>query len=138
MSVHDLIVPTGIRLPLGLAGRVHAIDTTGQAGDIANRLGRGNRPKEPVWIFLPNGQVVIVAGFGQAEAAEIEDAALGAMHRKPFDFKAAREKAGVPSASTFDTRFREGRERRLQEQKRNRVTDPTIKKRDKRLWQGGM
>lgn len=133
-----LIVPTRRQLPLSLMGKVHAIDTTGQAGDIARQLGRGSRPMKPVWIFMPDGQIVVVAGLGIAEASEIEDCALAAMHKRPFDFEVARDKAGLPPGETFDTRFRESRQRQVEYHKRHAVTDPGMKKHEKRVYQGGI
>ena len=81
---------------------------------------------------------MIVAGLGVAEAAELEDAALAAMERKPFDFAAARERRGLHSAETFDSRFREALAERNKLHKQNPRTDPGRRQRPKRVWQGGI
>jgi hypothetical protein len=131
----DLLVPIGPKLPLSVEGKFHSC---GHPTAITEAMPRNHRPKKPVMLYLPDGSALIIAGMGEAEAAEIEDIAYTQMDKKPFDFEDARERAGYARSEDFDTFFREGLDRSIAYKKRNQRTDPRIKEHKKRQWQGGI
>ena len=73
--------------------------------------------------------VILVVGDGQAEAAELEDLAVMKLEQaeekarkgqRGFDFEAARERHGLPSAKDFDPLFRQALQDSVARQKKRR------------------
>jgi hypothetical protein len=133
----ELLIPMGRKLPLSIAGTVHQCGHS-KVGDIGRAFGRGARLEKPIYLYREDGSVIIIAGLGKAEAAELEDLAQSQLERKPFDFAAARERAGLPPKEKFDGLFRDALERKNEQYKRNIRTDAGHQKRPKRVWTGGI
>ena len=140
----DLLVPIGPKLPFTMQGKVLPV---ANPEDIGRAFGRGAKPQRPIYIYRPNGDLAtIIAGMGVAEAAEIEELAVRAQEQAAererkgqpdFDFEAARERAGYPSASKFDELLRDALQRKIKYHKQHARTDSGRKKYVRRVFQGG-
>jgi hypothetical protein len=137
-----LAKPTGV--PYAMKGQVHAADNMAQVQEIGRSFGRGYKPQKPILIHGPfDKQVIVIAGMGEAEAAEIEDVAIAKLAQAEerarkgepaFDFEANRERIGYPSASKFDENFRLALEDKIKRHKKNPRTDPNTKPHTKRIF----
>jgi len=142
IPLDNLLVPTGYRLPPGFQNSISL--GAANVNHFASSIGRGTKPRQPIFLFGPDGKsVYVIAGMGYAEASEIQDIAeaklsqlkdKAAQGKRGFDFEAARERAGAPSAATFDQRFRESREARIKWQKAHWRTESIERKRPKRIF----
>jgi len=134
-------------VPLALQGKVHAVDGMDAAREIGRTFGRSTKLQKPILLWGPDEKsVIVIAGMGQATAAEMEDAAIMQLAKaqekhdkgqRGFDFEQAREDAGLPSASQFDPLFRQALQDKIAYHKRNQRTDPGREKHEKRVYQGG-
>ena len=134
----ELLIPIGRRIimnpgsiPLSLQGQLSGVvKGSGQAKEVGYAFGRNKRPKQPLMLLGPDERtVILIVGDGQAEAAELEDLAVMKMEQaeekarkgqRGFDFEAARERRGVPSAKEFDPLFRQALQDSVKRQKRRR------------------
>lgn len=129
IPAHQLLSPAYAKQVIGVGG--HA-----EAKDLAYALGgRAEKPVREVVLKGADGHTpVIIPGIGAAEAAEIEDIALAVYEeqekrlsegRALVDFDELREREGLPAREEFDPLFRQALRDRIQEHRRNPVTDPS-------------
>ena len=69
-----------------------------------NMGGRASKPLAPIMLRMVDGSIVLLPGFGQTEAAELQDLAYAQLDKKRQDW---RERFGFESRDTFDSRIRE-------------------------------
>jgi len=134
----ELLIPVARRLimnpgsiPLSLAGQLSGVvKGKSQAQDVGYAFGRTSKPRQPLMLIGPDERtVILIVGDGQAEAAELEDLAVMKLEQaeekarkgqRGFDFEAARERRGAPSAKEFDGLFRQALQDSVKRQKRRR------------------
>ena len=134
----ELLIPVARRIimnpgsiPLSLAGQLSGVvKGTSQAKEVGYAFGRGKKPKQPLMLVGPDERtVILIVGDGQAEAAELEDLAVMKLEQanekarkgqRGFDFEAARERHGLPSAKEFDPLFRQALQDSVNRQKRRK------------------
>ena len=134
----ELLIPVARRLiinpgsiPMSLAGQLSGVvKGSKQAKEVGYAMGRANKPRQPLMLVGPDERtVILVVGNGEAEAAELEDLAVMKLEQaeekarkgqRGFDFEAAREKHGLPSAKEFDGLFRQALQDSVKRQKRRR------------------
>lgn len=141
----ELLLPIGhhIVVPQSLQGQVHGV---GDPNEIGRAFGRGAMPDKPLYLVSPDERtVLLVIADGKTEAAELEDLAIAAADKarrkaergeRGYDFEAARDRAGYPSASKFNDLFRESLEEKRKWLKKHQRTAFTS--RDRKLFRGGI
>jgi len=136
--VVEILIPIARRVvinpgsvPLSLLGQLSGVvKGSGQAKEIGYAFGRASKPKQPLMLVGPDERtVILVIGDGHAEAAELEDLAVRKLElaeekarkgQRGFDFEAARERHGLPSAKEFDPLFRQALRDSVARQKRRK------------------
>lgn len=119
----ELLIPADTQAPAPGALARHAIGIS-DATKIAETFGRSYKPVMPLYIRTPdNRTVLIVAGMGQATAAELEDCALAALEEeKKNDWRGTREAHGLPQQDTLIDNLRNLGEDSLRKIKANHRT----------------
>lgn len=122
----ELLIPVGptMIVPGSMHGKAIGI---GDPTKIAESFGRDYKPQMPLYLVGPDERtIILVAGMGQATAAELQDVALAALEReKDSDWEAARAERGLPQQSQLKENLAQLGEDRLKEIKRNRRTQGT-------------
>ena len=139
----ELLVPThrnllvnGHLIPVKLQGRVHSqVRDEKEVADLPHALGgRDKKPMGAVRFVAPDGHQVIIMGNGKATAAELQDLAWDAIGKAKeavkknggtvFNFRAMREREGLPQPEVAREWIREGAERNLENHRKNPVSNP--------------
>ena len=90
-------------------------------------------PQLPLMVLIPGAAPSLIAGFGYATAAELQDCAVYAWHKNTeqiaktgglLDFDAARERAGLIRREEVDAATRNAFRDRIAHHKANPITDP--------------
>jgi len=134
--VVEILIPVGRRLimnpgsiPLSLQGQLSGVvKGASQAKEVGYAFGRDKKPRQPLMLLGPDERtVILIVGDGEAEAAELEDLAVMKMEQaeekarrgqRGFDFEAARDRRGLPSAKEFDGLFRQALQDNVKRQRR--------------------
>lgn len=132
----ELLIPVARRIvmnpssiPLSLQGQLSGVvKGMSQAKEVGYAFGRSKKPRQPLMLIGPDERtVILIVGDGQAEAAELEDLAVMKMEQaeekarkgqRGFDFEAARDRRGLPSAKEFDGLFRQALQDSVKRQRR--------------------
>lgn len=140
-------VPAYQLLTPGYARQVLGVGDQGEAADLAYRLGgRAVKPVQEIVMRGPAGNAVVICGMGAAEAAELQDIAEAVYEEQQakvdagepiVNFDELRERHGLPSREEFDPLFRQALRDRIEQHRRNPITDPARQPHKKRGYVGG-
>ena len=138
-TLEDLAVTQGLPatafLPPRVAQHLYTVNDAHDANDLAYRIGgRSKKPTREVFLVGPDGHTpIVLPGFGVTEAAELQETAqeVYELHEKRIretgsavDFNRLRANAGLPSSEDAPEMIREAFWNRIQQHKRNPVSDP--------------
>lgn len=122
----------GPRQPLSPWARatMHTMAPSVPASEITQAGGRAAKPRKPVAVWTPSGEVTFIVGEGQTEAAEIEDLILEQREARPPDPDELRERQGLRPRSEVGPQIAERVVEAAQERKRNWRTQRSERERN--------
>ena len=128
----------GPRRPLSPWARItmHEMDPRRAADELSQGGGRAAKPKKPVAVWTPHGDVTFILGEGQTEAAEIEDLIHAEREAKPIDVDELRERQGLAPRAEVGVRAAEQVVEAAKQRKRNWRTEKSQRERNhqRKVW----
>lgn len=122
-------------LPDSMKPKTLILRNRADIGDLSQMTGgRAAMPFKPVTLYGPDGATpIVIVTAGVTETAEVEELAIAAYEKakakvdagKPMiDFDEIRAKRGLPLRHQFSDHFKEALRNRMDEHRRNPISDP--------------